>query len=116
MSNSFCDTEKQITLAHSIFDIRFGVQVLGQDAVPVRLIPRRPNEQVRDAKNNAVSGVFLCRSEPHQQQEVLLFSSSALAYTRRFELKTGSKRLAICVTLLLQSAGAWVMIPFEEEV
>jgi len=96
-------------------DTRFGLQVIGEDAVPVRLIPRQPDEQVRDAQISAVTGLFLSRPEHPEQQELLLVSSSALAYTRRFELKTGSKRLAIRATLPVQSAGAWVMIQFEED-
>ena len=97
-------------------DTRFGVQVIGEDAVPVRLIPRQPDEQVRDARISAVTGLFLSRPDNHERQELLLVSSSALAYTRRFELKTGSKRLAIRATLPVQSAGAWVMIQFEEDI
>ena len=97
-------------------DTRFGIQVIGEDAVPVRLIPRQPDEQVRNAQLSAVTGLFLSRPEHYEQQDLLLVSSSALAYTRRFELKTGSKRLAIRATLPVQSAGAWVMIQFEEDI
>jgi hypothetical protein len=99
-------------------DTRFGIQVIGEDAVPVRLIPRQPDDQVRhvNLQLSAVTGLFLSRPEQHEHQELMLVSTSALVYTRRFELKTGSKRLAIRATLPVQSAGAWVMIQFEEDV
>lgn len=96
-------------------DTRFGIQVIGEDAVPVRLIPRQPDENVGNGQVSTVTGLFLSRPEHHELQELLLVSSSALAYTRRFELRAGSKRLAIRTTLPVQSAGAWVMIQFEED-
>ncbi|MCY7388206.1 MAG: hypothetical protein LH481_09100, partial [Burkholderiales bacterium] len=97
-------------------DTRFGIQVIGQDAVPVRLIPRQPDDQINNTQLNSVTGLFLCRPDHPEQQDLMLVSSGALAYTRRFELKTGNKRLAIRASLPLQSAGAWVMIQFEEDI
>jgi hypothetical protein len=96
-------------------ETRFGVQVIGEDAVPVRLVPRQPDDPVNNAQINSITGLFLCRPDHPEQQDLMLVSSSALAYTRRFELKTGSKRLAIRAALPVQSAGAWVMIQFEED-
>ncbi|MEP7156002.1 MAG: hypothetical protein ABI905_09525 [Betaproteobacteria bacterium] len=97
-------------------DSRFGIQLMGQDAVPVRLTPRQPDEQVKNTLFNTVMGLFLCRPEQPDKQDLLLVSSSALGYTRRFELKTGAKRLPIRTALPLQSAGAWVLIQFEEDI
>jgi hypothetical protein len=61
------------------------------------------------------AGLFLCRPEKPEQQDLLLISSAVLAYTRRFELKTGPKRLALHTTVPVQSAGAWVMIQFTTD-
>ena len=94
---------------------RFGIQVIGQDAVPVRLIPRQPEDQGNNTQLIAITGLFICRPEHPEQQDLMLVSSSALAFTRRFELKTGNKRLAIRAALPVQSAGAWVMIRFEDD-
>lgn len=94
---------------------RYGVQLLGHRAVPVRLTPRPPEGQLTTVIS-AVSGLFLCDSDTGDAQDLLLTSMSALAYTRRFELKTGTKRLPVRTTLPVQSAGAWVLIKFEEDI
>ncbi|MBL0122446.1 MAG: hypothetical protein IPP88_06830 [Betaproteobacteria bacterium] len=97
-------------------DTRFGIQLIGQDAVPVHLIPRQSEDQAKRTLMSAVSGLFLCRPDETERQDLMLVSSGALAHTRRFELKTGNKRLPIRASLPVQSAGAWVMIQFEEDV
>lgn len=97
-------------------DTRFGIQLIGQDAVPVRLTPRQPEDQGKNTLISSVVGLFLCRPDQPDKQDLLLISSIALAYTRRFELKTGSKRLPIRTALPVQSAGAWALIQFEEDV
>lgn len=96
-------------------DVRFGVQVTGIDAVPVRLKPRPPEDQVKYTVMGPAAGLFLRRPEKQDQQDLLLISSAVLAYTRRFELKTGQKRLALHTTVPVQSAGAWVMIQFTTD-
>jgi hypothetical protein len=96
-------------------DTRYGVQLLGHKAVPVKLTPRPPEGQVATTLMSSVTGLFLCESQEGGAQDLLLTSMGALAYTRRFELKTGSKRFAIRTTLPVQSAGAWVLIRFEED-
>lgn len=93
---------------------RYGIQLLGHRAVPVRLTPRPPEGQLTTLMSS-VSGLFLSESETGEAQDLLLTSMSAMAYTRRFELKTGTKRLPIRTTLPLQSAGAWVLMRFEED-
>ncbi|MEO8104253.1 MAG: hypothetical protein ABI790_17195 [Betaproteobacteria bacterium] len=97
-------------------DTRFGIQVIGLDAVPVHLIPRQPDDQVKHTLISTLTGLFLGRPDQPEHQDLMLVSSSALAYTRRFELKTGNKRFPIRATLPVQSAGAWVMIQFEEDI
>ncbi len=97
-------------------DTRFGIQLIGQDAVPVRLTPRQPEDQGKNTLISSVIGLFLCRPDQPEKQDLLLISSTALAYTRRFELKTGNKRLPIRTALPVQSAGAWALIQFEEDV
>ncbi|MBL8513722.1 MAG: PilZ domain-containing protein [Betaproteobacteria bacterium] len=96
-------------------DTRYGVQLLGHKAVPVKLTPRPPEGQVATTLMSSVTGLFLCESQEGGAQDLLLTSMGALAYTRRFELKTGAKRLAIRTALPVQSAGAWVLIRFEED-
>lgn len=97
-------------------DIRFGLQIIGQDVVPVHLMPRQSDDREKNTQLSPVRGLFLCQPDQSERQDLMLVSASSLAYTRRFELKTGTKRLAIRATLPVQSAGAWVMIQFEEDV
>ena len=95
--------------------VRFGIQILGIDASPVRLTPRPTDDQSKNPLISAVTGLFLGRYENPAIQDLLLVSASSVASTRRYELKTGTKRSQIHTTLPLQSAGAWVLIQFEED-
>lgn len=95
--------------------VRFGIQILGIDASPVRLIPRPTDDQAKNPLISAVTGLFLGRYENPAIQDLLLVSASSVASTRRYELKTGTKRSQIHTTLPVQSAGAWVLIQFEED-
>jgi hypothetical protein len=97
-------------------DVRFGIHLMGTDATPVRLTPRPSEEQTKNALISAVTGLFLGSIDNPGTQDLLLISASALACTRRYELKTGAKRSPIRTTLPVQSAGAWVLIQFEEDV
>lgn len=97
-------------------DTRFGIQLIGQDAVPVRLTPRQPEDQGKNTLISSVIGLFMCRPDQADKQDLLLISSTALAYTRRYELKTGNKRLPIRTAMPVQSAGAWALIQFEEDI
>ena len=96
-------------------EVRFGIQLMGVDASPVRLTPRPADDQAKNPLISTVTGVFLGRHENPAQQDLLLVSASALASTRRYEIKTGTKRSPIRTTLPVQSAGAWVLIQFEED-
>ncbi|MEQ1519573.1 MAG: hypothetical protein ABL931_24120, partial [Usitatibacteraceae bacterium] len=96
-------------------DVRFGIQVMGVDASPVRLTPRPGDDQSKNPLISTVTGVFLGRYENPAVQDMLLVSASALASTRRYEIKAGTRRSAIRTTLPVQSAGAWALIQFEEE-
>lgn len=96
-------------------DTRYGVQLLGHKAVPVKLTPRPPEGQATNTLLTSATGLFLCESPEGGNQDLLLTSMGALACTRRFELKTGTKRFAIRTALPIQSAGAWVLIRFEED-
>lgn len=96
-------------------DVRFGIHVMGVDASPVRLTPRPGDDQSKNPLISTVTGVFLGRYENPAVQDMLLVSASALASTRRYEIKTGTKRSPIRTTLPVQSAGAWALIQFEEE-
>jgi hypothetical protein len=96
-------------------DVRFGVQIMGIDASPVRLTPRPGDDQAKNPLISSVTGLFLGRYEDPATQDMLLVSASALASTRRYEIKAGTKRTAIRTTLPVQSAGAWALIQFEEE-
>jgi hypothetical protein len=87
---------------------------MGVEAVPVRLTPRPTEDQV-STLISTVTGLFLAAHDNPGQQDMLLVSSSVLAYTRRFEMKIGSKRVPVRTTLPVQNAGAWVLIRFEEE-
>ena len=95
--------------------VRFGIQILGIDASPVRLTPRPTDDQSKNPLISAVTGLFLGRYENPAVQDLLLVSAGAVASTRRYELKTGTKRSQIHTTLPVQSAGAWVLIQFEED-
>ncbi len=95
--------------------VRFGIQILGIDASPVRLTPRPADDQSKNPLISAVTGLFLGRYENPASQDLLLVSAGAVASTRRYELKTGTKRSQIHTTLPVQSAGAWVLIQFEED-
>ena len=97
-------------------DVRFGVQLLGVDASPVRVTPRPADDQAHNPLITTVTGLFLGRHENPAVQDLLLISASAVATTRRYELKSGAKRVPLRTTLPLHSAGAWVLIQFEEEV
>lgn len=96
-------------------DIRFGIHLMGVEATPVRLTPRATDEHSINPLIGTVTGLFLGRPDNAAAQDLLLVSASALATTRRYELKTGAKRLPIRTTLPVQSAGAWALIQFEEE-
>ena len=96
-------------------DVRFGVQIMGIDASPVRLTPRPGDEQANNSLIGSVTGLFVGRYEDPTKQDLLLISASALASARRYEIKAGTKRTAIRTTLPVQSAGAWALIQFEEE-
>jgi hypothetical protein len=96
-------------------DVRFGIQLLGGDATPVRLTPRASDELNKNPLISAVTGLFLGSIDNPGTQDLLLISASALACTRRYELKTGAKRSPIRTTLPVQSAGAWVLIQFEDD-
>ena len=96
-------------------DIRFGIHLMGVDATPVRLTPRASDAQSANPLISTVTGLFLGRPDNAATQDLLLVSASALATTRRYELKTGAKRLPIRTTLPVQSAGAWALIQFEED-
>jgi len=96
-------------------DIRFGIQLMGVEAAPVRLTPRPAEDQVQNTLISSVTGLFLSPHDNPASQELLLISSSALAYTRRFEMKAGTKRMPVRTTLPVQNAGAWVLIRFEDE-
>ena len=97
-------------------EVRFGIQLMGVDASPVRLTPRPTDDQAKNPLISSVTGVLLGRHENPAQQDLLLVSASALASTRRYEIKTGTRRSPIRTTLPVQSAGAWVLIQFEEDV
>ena len=97
-------------------DVRFGIHLMGVDASPVRLTPRPVDDQAKNPLISTVTGVFLGRHENPAVQDLLLVSASALASTRRYELKSGTRRSPIRTTLPVQSAGAWVLIQFEEDV
>ena len=97
-------------------DVRFGIQLLGVDASPVRLTPRPADDQAHNPLISAVTGLFLGRHENPALQDLLLVSASAVATTRRYELKSGAKRTPLRTTLPVHSAGAWVLIEFEEDV
>lgn len=95
---------------------RFGIQVLGHQAVPVKLTPRPAEHlQLMNTLMSSVNAIFLCEHETGGAQHLMLLSGGALASTRRFELKTGAKRFALRTTFPLQSAGAWVLMRFEED-
>lgn len=96
-------------------DVRFGVQIMGIDASPVRLTPRPGDEQANNPLIGSVTGLFVGRYEDPTKKDLLLISASALASARRYEIKAGTKRTAIRTTLPVQSAGAWALIQFEEE-
>ena len=96
-------------------DIRFGVQLIGVEAAPVRLTPRPAEDQVNSTLISTVTGLFLAPHDNPASQDLLLVSSSALAYTRRFEMKVGNKRVPVRTTLPVQNAGAWVLIRFDDE-
>ena len=96
-------------------DVHFGIQLMGVEAVPVRLTPRPTEDQVKSTLISTVTGLFLAAHDNPGQQDMLLVSSSVLAYTRRFEMKIGSKRVPVRTTLPVQNAGAWVLIRFEVE-
>lgn len=100
-------------------DTRFGIQILGGNAVPVRLTPRPADDQVKNTLLSNVTGLFLTRQNAAgtpDAEDLLLISSGALAYTRRYELKSGNKRIPIRTTLPVQSAGAWALIQYEDDV
>ena len=96
-------------------EVRFGVQIMGIDASPVRLTPRPGDDQAKNPLVSTVTGLFLGRFEDPGTQDMLLVSASALASTRRYEIKAGTRRTAIRTTLPVQSAGAWALIQYEEE-
>lgn len=96
-------------------DIRFGIQLMGVDAAPVRLTPRPAEDQVKNTLISTVTGLFLAPHDNPASQDLLLVSSSALAYTRRFEMKVGTRRVPVRTTLPVQNAGAWVLIRFDDE-
>ena len=96
-------------------EVRFGVQIMGIDASPVRLTPRPGDDQAKNPLISTVTGLFLGRFEDPGTQDMLLVSASALASTRRYEIKAGTRRTAIRTTLPVQSAGAWALIQYEEE-
>lgn len=94
---------------------RFGVQIIGEDATPVKLTPRQIDGGEQSVQHGDITGLFLCRPDNPVQYDLLLVSSNALAYTSRFERHQGDTKARIHTTLPVQSGGAWVMIQFEGE-
>lgn len=98
-------------------ETRFGIDILGVNALPVKLIQRQRNDgqSTTSASIGSISGILLCgRGNPQGHDQLFLAQSSTL-HSQRFELKTESARLPITIGLPLQSAGGWVIVGFEAE-
>lgn len=98
-------------------ETRFGVDILGVNALPVKLIQRARNDQ-RTAPATLVgtfSGIFLCGRQSKGEHDQLFLAQGATLHTQRFELKTDTARLPINTKHPLHSAGGWVIVGFEAE-
>lgn len=97
-------------------ETRFGVELLGVSAAPVRLTPRTPEGAVQIKVMSATTALMLSRRERSERQDLpetndlMLMSTSAVAYSHRFELKDEHGRQPIRTIAPVHSAGAWVVM------
>lgn len=95
-------------------EFRFGVQLLGVQAAPVRLTARSAEDQVRTAHLGPVNALMLSSAIEPGKRNLLLLPNAAFTATRRFEMKSGTARVPIFARMPVQSAGAWVLARVEE--
>ncbi len=99
-------------------ETRFGIDVLGTNALPVKLIQRQRNDGLGKPAATmlgTISGILLCGRTANRGHDQLFLAQSSTLHSQRFELKTESARLPINIGIPLYSAGGWVIVGFEAE-